>query len=258
MLIDAGASAREIVARLCAIDVDPHRLDGILISHAHSDHYRSAGTLHARFGIPVYVDPSTARALRWKGMGSSWRRIQETAPIPDRIGDLEILPLDTSHGDPESDGRTVAFHLKNGTRQVAVVTDLGTISDAILEALRGIDALILEANYDEEILERKLSDRRFARDWDYLEWVRSDRGHLSNRQFVEALAAILDSSACHVFPGHVSENHPDSARDNNASERAIEELTRAFRRRGLSLPHIHRTHRIGRDPSWISDLVELM
>jgi phosphoribosyl 1,2-cyclic phosphodiesterase len=153
-----------------------------LITHAHVDHYRSAGTLHAKYGIPVYVDPSTARALAYRGQRTSWRRIREFHPIPQRIGDIAVRALDTSHGFPDHDGRTVAYLLESHRRKVGVVTDLGIPSDEMLAALRGVDAIVLEANYDEAVIRRKLSDRSFAMDWHYLSWVLSDQGHLSNHQ----------------------------------------------------------------------------
>ena len=55
LLVDCGLVAKEIEARLTQLDVDPNRLDGILITHAHGDHYRSAGTIHARYGSDVYT-----------------------------------------------------------------------------------------------------------------------------------------------------------------------------------------------------------
>ena len=257
VLVDCGTAARDLVERLDRIGVHPAQLDGILITHAHSDHYRSAGTIQARYGVPVFVDPATARAARRRGGGTSWRRVKETRPIPERIGDLEIQAIDTRHGFPPDEGRTVAFRLQHRSAQVAVVTDLGETDDGLLQALRGVDALVLEANYDEETLSRKLSDRAFARDWQYLSWVRSDHGHLSNRQCAEALAAILDGRECHVFLGHLSENHVDALRDNNDHARAHAEVRRHLERLGVPVPHLHRTYRIGRESTGPSRIVEV-
>lgn len=257
ILVDCGPSAREVVARLNAIGADPSQLSGILITHAHIDHYKSAGTLHVRYGIPVYVDPSTARALRFRGQRSSWRRVRELKPIPESIGDISVRALDTSHGTPEHDGRTVAYLLESRRKKVGVVTDLGAPSSEMITALRGVDAIVLEANYEEATIRRKLEDRSFVSDWHYLNWVLSDTGHLSNHQCGAMLAAILTSRECHVFLGHMSENHADPERDNNDHRRAAATVRRILEKERLPLPHIHRTYRIGLEPVGTSDLVEV-
>lgn len=257
VLVDCGTAARDVVERLARIGVHPAQLDGILITHAHSDHYRSAGTLQARYGVPVFVDPATARAARRRGGGTSWRRVKETRPIPEQLGDLEIQAIDTRHGFPPDEGRTVAFLLQHRSARAAVVTDLGEVDEALIRAVRGVDAIVLEANYDEETLSRKLSSHVFARDWQYLTWVRSDHGHLSNRQCAEALAAILDGGECHVFLGHLSENHVDSERDNNDYLRAHTEVRRHLEKLRVPVPHLHRTYRIGRETTGPSPIVEV-
>lgn len=257
VLVDCGAAARDVIERLARIGADPADLDGILITHAHSDHYRSAGTIHARYGVPVFVDPATARAARRRGGGTSWRRIEETRPIPQQIGDLEVQALDTRHGFPPDEGRTVAYLLTHRRSRVGVVTDLGETDEALLRALRGVDAIVLEANHDAETIERKLGDRAHTRDWPYLSWVLGDHGHLSNRQCAEALAAILTGRDCHVFLAHLSENHVDPTRDNNDHRRAQSEVRRYLERHGVPVPHLHRTYRIGREASQPSVIAEV-
>ncbi|MFB3907740.1 MAG: MBL fold metallo-hydrolase [Candidatus Eisenbacteria bacterium] len=257
VLVDCGLAARQVEARLASLGVDPCRLDGILVTHAHADHYRSAGTMHRRYRIPVHVDPSTAWALALRPDRTSWSRISEPQPIPDRIGDLEIRALDTRHGDPRHDGRTVAYRIEHAGWAVAVVTDLGRFDDRLIAALRGVDAIVLEANYDEAIVGRKLSDPRFARDWPYLRWVQSDRGHLSNRQCAEALAEIVRDERAHVLLGHVSENHFDPRRDNNDHRIAFDAVARELARRRLPLPILHRTYRVGRVPAGCGAPIEI-
>lgn len=257
LLIDAGAPAREIVTRLRKVGVDPRQIHGVLLTHSHADHYRAAGTLHAQYGLPIYIDRSAARALRRKAMRTSWRRVRETRPIPEQLGDLEIECLDTPHGLVEEDGRTVAFQIRHGSRRAAVVTDLGEFTRDHLEALRGVDAIVLEANYDEESLRRKLSDYQFQKSWSYLRWSLGPRGHLSNTACAEALLEILPSSHAHVYLGHLSENHKRPEFDNNSFATARATVENVFKDAGRSLPQIHRAHRLGRDAAPISDIVEL-
>lgn len=257
LLVDCGTTAREVVARLAAIGVDPRNLDGILITHAHVDHYRSAGTLHARYGIPVYVDPSTARALEWRGRSTSWNRVRELRPLPDAIGDIEIEAVDTSHGDGRKDGRTVAFLARHASRKVGVVTDLGVVDERMVKAIRGFDAIVLEANYDEATIRRKLDDPSFAADWSYLSWVEGDRGHLSNRQCAEVLLQTVKNPSVHALLGHMSENHHSARHDNNHYRVALETVRAAFAREGLTCPHLHRTHRIGLETGRPTPVIEV-
>jgi phosphoribosyl 1,2-cyclic phosphodiesterase len=143
------------------------------------------------------------------------------------------------------------------SRRVGVVTDLGHLPDATIDALRGLDAVVLEANYDAGIVRDKLADPSFAADWHYLSWVASETGHLSNQQCAEALAALLTKDDCHVFLGHLSENHLDPAKDNNSFRKAAARVREVCRRERLPLPHLHRTYRRGLDPGRPSALVEI-
>lgn len=251
VLVDCGPPAREVEARLAAIGTHPSALSGILITHAHTDHYKSAGTLHARYGVPIYIDPATARAARRRGQQTSWKRVRETAPIPDRIGDLEITPLDTQHGFPPDEGRTLAFVLQRGRKRVAVATDLGIVTDELLQGLRGVDAILIEANHDRAMIEAKLASRLYEADRIYLTWVLGEYGHLSNQQCAEALESLIVRPGTHVLLGHLSINHHGPSlsrgernRDNNSHELAETTVRRHLEAKGVPMPHLHRTYRI--------------
>jgi phosphoribosyl 1,2-cyclic phosphodiesterase len=274
LLVDCGTTQRDLLTLLRSIQVNPADLNGILITHAHKDHYMSAGTIHAKFGVPVFVDPATAWAAYRRGGATSWARIKETRPLPDVIGDLEIRAFDTQHGYYGNEGRSVGFVLEHQSplqhrrRRAVVATDLGTVTPAVEEALRGAGAMVLEANYHEEAIERKLSGEcgDFTAHEEYLHWVRSDWGHLSNRQCGEALAVALTGNDCHVFLGHMSVPHSDPRMDNNDHRTAVETVTSILRKRGAPVPHLHRTWRLlaprkGSDgqttPLPVADMIEL-
>jgi phosphoribosyl 1,2-cyclic phosphodiesterase len=278
VLIDCGTTRRDLVVLLASIQVRPADLDGILITHAHRDHYKSAGTIHVQFGVPVFVDRATAWAAYRRGGGTSWPRIREPRPIPESIGDLGIHAFDTQHGSslhgytpdgrPVDEGRTVGFVLEHRRKRVAVATDIGTITPTVAEALRGVDAMVIEANYDEGIIEEKLSGKRgdFRTHHDYLEWVRSDWGHLSNRQCGEALSAALTGKGRHVYLGHMSVPHADPRMDNNEFDEAVRTVTAILCQTGAPMPHLHRTWRLlapgkgteGRsEPLPVADMIEL-
>lgn len=256
VLVDCGTTRRDLVALLGAIQVRPADLDGILITHAHRDHYKSAGTIHVQFGVPVFVDPATAWAAYRRGGGTSWPRVREPQPIPEALGDLGIRAFDTQHGithhgftpagRPVDEGRTVGFVLEHRGRRMAIATDIGVVTPTVLEALRGVDAMVIEANYDDRIIGEKLSGERgdFGTSTDYLEWVRSDWGHLSNDQCGEALAGVLTRKGCHVYLGHMSVPHADPRKDNNDIDEATKTVTAILRKAGAPMPHLHRTWRL--------------
>ena len=254
VLVDSGISARVIEDRLGRLGIAPDSLAGIFITHAHADHYRTAGTMHVRHGIPIYLDPSTEGAIRTRGCRISWRKVRETRPIPESVGDLQVRALDTSHA---ADGRTVAYRFTHRSRSVAVATDLGMVPQSLLDGLRGVDALLLEANYDAPTIRRKLCDRRFSPSWEYLNWVESERGHLSNDQCAAALREILTGPEARVLLGHVSENHRRPDQNNNHWMTAEDTVRLAFQRAGHRPPHLYRTYRSGIDPGRASDVITL-
>lgn len=277
VLVDCGTTRRDLVALLDAIQVRPDDLDGILITHAHRDHYKSAGSIHAQFGVPVFVDPATAWAAYRRGAGTSWSRIREPQPIPEAIGDLGVRVFDTQHGishhgftptgRPVDEGRTVGFVLEHHRRRIAIATDIGIVTPTVIEALRNVDAMVIEANYDDRTIDEKLSGKTgdFRNCADYLEWVRSDWGHLSNRQCGQALTGALTRKNCHVYLGHMSVPHSDPRMDNNNAEEATKTVTAILRKAGAPMPHLHRTWRLvaprkstnGRsEPLPVADMIE--
>jgi phosphoribosyl 1,2-cyclic phosphodiesterase len=257
ILIDCGLVAKEVVKRLAELDVDPAKLDGILITHAHNDHYKAAGTIQAKYGVPVFTEWATVTAIRAFGNPGSFGRVTDCRPIPESIGDIEIETFAVPHGVTGAAGGPVGFALKHGGKKVCLTTDLGRVPAAAKEALHGADIIVIEANYHEPIIRWKLKDMKFARDWDYLTWVISNRGHLSNEQCGEALAEAITERTAHVFLAHMSENHEIPEQDNNRFELAQSEVERILNEEGVRVPAIHRTHRRGRTEGCKSERISI-
>jgi len=203
ILIDAGLSAREIERRLQQIDRSPATLDGVLISHEHSDHIHGVGVLARRYQLPVYANHAT------------WQRAQ---PLVGRVDvvhefctgsaftlkDLIINPFSLPHDADDP----VAFRLSWRRRTLAVVTDLGYPSQLVRERLRGCHLLLLESNHDESML------KAGPYPWPLKQRVGGKAGHLSNLQSSQLLRDVLHDELEHVILGHLSEinNRPDLAR----------------------------------------------
>jgi len=257
LLLDSGLSAREIERRLFGIGVSPASLDGILISHAHADHFRSAGTLHRRFDVPVFTDPETDREIRRSKTIGSFGRVERTISIPERIGGIEIETFATRHGGRRPAGRPVGFRFGANGGRAGVATDLGTVSPEVVAGLSGCDAVVVEANYEHEWIRRKLHDPSFYYDIPYLGWVLSEDGHLSNEDCAGLVASIAGPRLRHVFLAHMSENHKSPHKDNNSFETARECVLRRLEEAGVETPAIHRTYRRGRTEGGPSEIVTI-
>ena len=257
LLVDAGIPATEITSRLRSIGSDIHEIDGILLTHAHSDHYRAAGTLSHRHRIPIFARPSTVEAIYRHRISRRHRSIKARADIPESIGDIEVQAFPVMHGDRDKlIGEPLGFVLRSGQNQVAVTTDLGTATDEVRSAISNSNALVIESNYDEATIDRKLEDFAFTKDWDYLRWVQGDLGHLSNLQCAELVASVISPCMTDVFLAHMSTNHNSPPRDNNSFELAHGTLVDLLRQRNLPVPNIHQTFRRGLTNGRPSDVVE--
>jgi phosphoribosyl 1,2-cyclic phosphodiesterase len=203
LLIDAGLSAREIVRRLHAIGVEPDTLDGILISHEHSDHIHGVGALARRYQLPVYANQATFQKARH--IVGTIKEVREfSAGTPFILKDLGVDPFSLPHDADDP----VAFRLSWRRRIMAIVTDLGYASLLVRERIRGCHLLILEANHDDSML------KVGPYPWPLKQRIGGKAGHLSNQQSGELLRDVLHDELGYVILAHLSEtnNLPDLAR----------------------------------------------
>jgi phosphoribosyl 1,2-cyclic phosphodiesterase len=203
LLIDAGLSAREIVRRLHRINRSPEGLDGVLISHEHSDHIQGAGALARRFKLPLYVNPGTwQRAQHIVGAVEDLRSFPTGAAFT--LKDVVILPFSLPH-DAED---PVAFRLSWRQRTLAIVTDLGYPSQLVRERIKGCHLLVIEANHDEAML------KAGPYPWALKQRIGGKAGHLSNHQSSQLLSDVMHDELEQVVLAHLSEinNLPDLAR----------------------------------------------
>jgi phosphoribosyl 1,2-cyclic phosphodiesterase len=216
LLIDAGLGKKEMLRRFEALGRQkPEHLDGILISHEHSDHSNAAAQLARTWDCPVYLTEPTHREIV-KMYAEDPEKPRKKASIerieyihPGRrfqVGDVEIDPFMIPHDAADPVGYTFRA---NGTK-VAIVTDLGCLPEMVKQHLRRTDFLILESNHDPEML--KLGPYP----WHIKQRVMSRTGHLSNTVVSEFLAdvEVFDGQAQHLVLAHLSEqnNNPHTAR----------------------------------------------
>ncbi|HHT15236.1 MAG TPA: MBL fold metallo-hydrolase [Clostridiales bacterium] len=220
ILVDAGLSGKKLTCLLHEVGASAHELDAILVTHEHVDHVRGAAVLSNRFGIPVYATGGTFKGMeQGKRSIAQNRRIEIEPDVGFIIGDCMIDPLPIPH----DANQPVAFRLSYRGASVAVVTDLGHCSNKLLEKLAGVDVLLLESNYNPQLL---LDNPRYPSV--LKRRIQGRKGHLSNENCANALYELQRLGTKYALLGHLS-------KENNRPELAIEEVSRALCNKGVRL-----------------------
>ena len=149
ILIDAGVSSKKIEQSLLDINVDPKTIDAILVTHEHTDHVQGLGTLSKKFDLPVFVNQETLDAMPKQKDKIAEKNIKKFI-VSDKfsIGDLEIKPFSIPHDAANPCG----FSIWKEDKKISIATDIGHMTNAILKNLEESLFIMLEANYDPEVL----------------------------------------------------------------------------------------------------------
>jgi phosphoribosyl 1,2-cyclic phosphodiesterase len=200
ILLDAGLGPRELAERLQSAAVEPASLGAIVLSHEHSDHAKGAASFSRKWGVPLGGTRGTYAAL---GLGAcripAYEVVEPSAPL--RLGALSVRAIPVPHDAAEP----VAFVVTADGASLGHATDLGQWSRALVEAFRGCDALLVESNYDPDLL------RRGPYPWSLKERILGPRGHLSNGDVARYLASGLGDACRSLVLAHLSQNnnHPE-------------------------------------------------
>lgn len=216
VLIDCGESGKKIVECLQAIGIDPEQIQAIFLTHAHDDHVRGAGILSRRYDIPIYASIGTWEMLQHnKKIGDvavrNMKVFQTTDRNPLDLGNLEVMWFPTPHDTPDP----VGYRFYNHEIAVAIATDIGHASQEVNELLMGAAVVLLESNYDVQML--KIGP--------YTEYLKkrilSDFGHLSNDSAGIIAGKLLTKGTQRIYLGHLS-------RENNTPELAYQTVIQSL------------------------------
>jgi phosphoribosyl 1,2-cyclic phosphodiesterase len=210
LLVDAGLGKRETLRRLAVIERTAGALDGIVISHEHTDHIGGLASLVSQWrGTIVYLTADTHAEVMRILPERQAKRLQRVEFIEESksfvVGDIDVTPFTVPHdaADP------LGFTFCAGGVKLGVVTDLGHLSVLVKHHLRDSDALVLESNHGLELL------KVGPYPWHVKQRVMSKHGHLSNEKVSEFLAdpGEFDGKARYVVLAHLSQqnNNPDVA-----------------------------------------------
>ena len=208
LLVDAGLTRKKTVECLKQMDLSLQDIDGIFLTHEHSDHIAGLRLIAKQTEAPIYATLGTIEAVRNTPGGREIDPARFVSVRPDvntTVGDITVCPMHISHdaADP------VGYRFLHGGKKACVCTDLGCYTDYTAECLQDSDVLLLEANHDVNMLQVGPYPYSLKRR------ILSDRGHRSNASSGELLNRILNHHLKAIFLGHLSE-------ENNLPELAFE------------------------------------
>lgn len=202
MLVDAGFTARTLGTRMAAADIAPESIDAVLLTHEHSDHVSGACTAARKWGWKVFATAGTIAGT--PGL-SALRPVAVDPGTPLVLDTMQVRCVRSPHD--ASEPVAVVVDVPSTGTCLGIAYDLGHVPVRIEQAMRQLDALILESNHDEEMLRSGpyplvVQDR-----------IAGANGHLSNRAAAELARRVAHRGLRHVVLAHLSEqnNTPDVA-----------------------------------------------
>lgn len=219
LLVDAGLSGKQIDRLFTEVAADPKELDGILVTHEHTDHIKGLGIIARKYKLPIYANEKT-----WKAMEKAIGKIQTdqkfdfAANHVQTFGDIDVESFSVSHD--AVDPMFFTFHHED--KKVALVTDLGYVSERIKKTIAGANAFIFEANHDVSMLQMG------SYPWNVKRRILGDYGHVSNEDCGLALSDVITNETKRVYLAHLS-------KDNNMKELARMSVDQVLRERDIKM-----------------------
>lgn len=221
ILIDAGVSQRKILDALASFNVDISEIDAILVTHEHSDHTKNLGAISQKYNIPVYINKKTLNALTsQKDKISEENQHIFTSNKSFTLNDLDVFPFSIPHDAADPCG----FNIFYKGKKLTVATDIGHIENKMINNFKDSDFILLEANYDPDIL-------KYSRyPYQLKQRILSPIGHLSNSTAGKTLTELVlkSSNSRRAMLGHLSKenNFPELALKTVYDELAQENITK--------------------------------
>ncbi len=212
VLVDVGLSGRETKRRLVECGIRPEQISAIVLSHEHEDHSRGVMAFCKTLDLPVFVTDAAFQASGLVLPNGNRQKIE--CGFSFEVCGILFTPFSVPHdaADP------IAFTIESDGIKIAIVVDLGYISNLTIERLKNCDAIALESNHDLAML------RVGPYPWSLKQRVMSRRGHLSNESVAEYLSSAFDGRARHLVLAHLSKK-------NNLPELALRSACNALEAR---------------------------
>lgn len=216
ILVDVGRSAKQTDLMLSRIGVDVNTLQGIFITHEHTDHINGLSVFAAKHKLPVYAATGTLEALKKKGVLTG-KHIDIAVSEGVEVAGLHINPIKTSHDC--ADGRGYIVTGCDGVTKAAIATDTGYIPTKLLSDITGCRLVYIESNHDVDMLKTGPYPYQLQKR------ILSNIGHLSNDACADALRALVNKGSTHFILAHLSQ-------ENNTPSLAYTTATNALKEMG--------------------------
>lgn len=216
-LVDCGISMKALLHNLSILNIAATEIEGIFVTHEHTDHIKGVGAIARKLKVPVY-----ASAKIWEEMNRSVGKLTEEQRVvvteSFSCAGLKMNVFPTSHDSKESYGLRVEYENSSTNRKkaIGIATDTGIITEEMHRGLVGCDALVVEANHDQEMLWQG------SYPWYLKKRISGNFGHLENKQLAEGLLDWIDGNTQRVVLAHLSE-------ENNTPEIALTSILRILK-----------------------------
>ena len=216
-LVDAGFSGKKMDSLVAGIDRSMKQVDGIFVTHEHSDHIKGIGVVARKYGTPIYANEKTWQAMDGLvGNIPLEQRFQFDMETVKSFGSLDVQSFAVSHD--AADPMFYIFH-ENG-RKLVIITDTGYVSDRMKGYIRGADAFVFESNHDVSMLQMG----RYP--WSVKRRILSDVGHVSNEDAAVAMSEVVEQKDTNIYLSHLS-------KDNNMKDLARMSVTQTLETCGI-------------------------
>lgn len=217
ILIDAGRTAKQIEQALQTNNLDPKNIEGIFITHEHTDHIKGVRVFASRYGINVYASQGTLQQMDQQGHLTPEKFNSYIINSGAEAGGMIVKPFQISHDCAEGLGYIVETP---DNRRLAIATDTGYLSDEVKTAIKGCDVVIIESNHDVNMLLNGSYPYMLKRR------ILSNIGHLSNETCSEFLPHLVRSGTTRLLLAHLSQ-------ENNMPQIALESARCSLQEKGM-------------------------
>lgn len=236
-LVDAGLSGKKLEGLFAKIDRSMENLDGIFVTHEHSDHIKGLGVVARRYGIPIYANKKTWQAMDGLiGTVPLDQRFEFDMETVQSFGGLDIESFAVSHD--AADPMFYTFHQND--RKLSIITDTGYVSDRMKGIIQGADAFVFESNHDVGMLQMC----RYP--WSIKRRILSDVGHVSNEDAAVAMSEVVAEKETQIYLAHLS-------KDNNMKDLARMSVSQTLETCGIKTGEY--VHLFDTDPEEPTQLV---